>query len=151
MSDQEDATRSFCAQQEGTGNHLSIIYVDDTLVNGQVEGGRLLDHGVDRGPLPLDGQTTRITVFSPNRNTQLGMWSDPKGVAAAQLFRLAREAQAERASLENEASRAAEERSQAASERQQLASEAAQASAERRHRDLHYPRDLHRHRGLHYP
>ena len=130
MSD-EDATRAFCLQQDGTGNHLSIIYVDETLVNGQVEFGRLVEQGEDRGPLPLDGQTTRITVFSPNRNSQLGMWSDPKGVAAAQLFRLAKEAQAERASLANEASRAADERNQAASERRQLADEAAQASIER--------------------
>ena len=119
-----DATRTFCRQHDGTGNNLSILFVDGTLLNGQVVDDRLVSsQGLD-SELPRDGQTTRITVFSPNRNAQIGMWQDPTGEAAAQLFRLAQEARAERSSLASEASRAADER-------QHLYNEATQASAER--------------------
>ena len=131
-SSSEDATRAFCLHHDGTGNHLSVMYVDGTLSTGQVVDGRFVNQatGMD-ADLPRDGQTSRITAFSPSRNTNVGVWIDPTSVAAAQLFRLPQEAQAERASLANEASRASNERAQAAGERQQLADEVARGAAER--------------------
>lgn len=124
----EDPTRAFLLQHNNAPTFVSVQYVNGTVTSGKIVDGCFVSEDGRSFSLPFEGETMKITVFTPDRNHQVSVWADPKGIVAADLYRkqfAAGEQRQENASkigeLYAEAQKASNERSSASAQRSENA------------------------------